>query len=86
MSNLLYTDCLREDVRLWKKEVGASYDDICSIVECSKSHLYEFLKGKQAISYELGKKFEQIVTLWDLKIFAEYKAKRILEKRKDIKR
>lgn len=77
----IYTSCLREDVKLWKKEVGASYEDIASIVECSKSHLYEFLKGKKNISYELGKVFEKLVT-WNVDTFARYKAQRIIDKRK----
>lgn len=77
----VYTNCLREDVKLWKKEVGASYEDIASIVKCSKSHLYEFLKGKKNISYELGKVFEMLVT-WDVDEFARYKAQMIVDKRK----
>lgn len=75
----VYTNCLREDVKLWKKEVGASYEDIASIVKCSKSHLYEFLKGKKNINYELGKVFEMLVT-WDVDVFARYKAKMIIDK------
>ena len=85
MSNC-YTDCLREDVRLWKKEVGATYEDISDIVECSKSHTYEFIKGKKAINYELGKKFEQLVTLWSFEIYAKYKIQKMVERKKDITR
>ena len=79
----LYTNCLREDVLLWKKEIGATYEDISDIAECSKSHVYEFIKGKKSISYELGKRFEMIVTTWSLEIYAKYKAQKMIEKKKD---
>lgn len=76
-----FTECLREGVLLWKKEVGASYSDIVSIVKCSKSHLYEFLKGKKNINYELGKEFEWLIT-WDVDVFVRYKAQMIVDKRR----
>lgn len=83
--NNLYTDCLREDVRIWKKEIGATYEDISDIAECSKSHVYEFIKGKKSVSYELGKRFEMIVTTWSLEIYAKYKAQKMIEKKEELK-
>lgn len=76
-----FTECLREGVLIWKKEVGASYNDIVSIVKCSKSHLYEFLKGKKNINYELGKALEGLI-MWNIDTFAQYKAKWIIDKRR----
>jgi len=83
MKNDLYSNCLREDLRLWKKEVGASYDDIADILKCSKSHIYEFLKRKKSLSYELGKNIECVITTWTEQYFVVYKTQKRLLKKKE---
>lgn len=76
-----FSECLREGVLIWKKEVGASYYDIANIVKCSKSHLFEFLRCDKNINYELGKTLEWLI-MWDIDTFAKYKAQMIIDKRK----
>jgi transcriptional regulator with XRE-family HTH domain len=69
----LYTSCLITDLKLWKEEVGASYDDIAELLNCSKAYLWDFCRGNHRISYETGKNIENIVTLWSREIFAKWK-------------
>lgn len=71
--NKEHTNCLRADLELWKTESGASYQDIADIAECSKSHLYEFMKGRKTINYELGKRFEYIVMYWNSYLVKKFK-------------
>lgn len=77
-----HTEKLRDMTINWKAKVGASYDDMADIFECSKSHIYEFLKRKKKIRYELGMNIRTVVLLWNEKDYADYKAQKILNKRK----
>jgi predicted transcriptional regulator len=81
MKNDVYSNCLREDLKIWKKQVGASYDDIAYLLKCSKSHIYEFIKRKKALSYELGRSVEYLIMNFDTVCFANYKAEKILSKK-----
>lgn len=65
----LFTEKLIKDLKLWKKEVGASYDDIAEILGCSKGYLWDFCRRQHRISYEFGKKIEGLV-LWSEEAFA----------------
>lgn len=77
-----HTEKLRDLTIRWKNSVGASYDDMADIFNCSKSHLYEFLKRKTNIGYELGMEIRTVVTFWGIEDFITYKVNKTLNKRK----
>ena len=81
----LFTKSLIEDLKLWKEEVGASYDDIADILKCSKGYLWDFCRKKNRISYEFGKTIEGLI-LWNENTFAIWKnAKRKRKLNKELK-